>query len=273
MRAGQLLTGHERLTSTLPKLTRCRIRAACSSRESPITVTIADANLMAGRLLSDHFKRHSDFAVVSCVMDRPSLLRSVRKIKSTVALISADLQDGLLSGLAALREVHEADPELRPILLFDRPEPNLVVEALRAGARGFFSRCSFDFAALCKCIRRVCEGQIWIGNTELEYVFEALTHARPLRVVSPDGLNLLSRREEEVMRLVAEGLGNREISELLDLSEHTVKNYLFHIFDKLGISNRVELVLYAVTNPKKGKPASSQQEKPLDNAAGADRDL
>ena len=246
------------------------MRTALSPKGPPITVTIADANLMAGRLLSDQFKRHADFAVVSCVLDRASLLRSVRQTKSAVALISADLQDGLLSGLATMREVHEVDPELRPILLFDRPEPHLVVEALRSGARGFFSRCNFDFAALRKCVHRVCQGQIWIGNTELEYVFEALTQARPLRVVSPDGLNLLSPREEEVMRLVAEGLGNREIAELLALSEHTVKNYLFHIFDKLGISNRVELVLYAVSNPKKTPSASSPQEKPRAKAAGQD---
>ncbi|MFZ0738895.1 MAG: response regulator transcription factor [Candidatus Acidiferrales bacterium] len=235
-------------------------------------MAIADSSLIAGRLLSEQFKRHSDFAVVSCANDRASLLSSVRQIKSAVALISADLQDGLLSGLAALREVHEADPELRPILLFDRPEPHLVMEGLRAGARGVFSRCNFNFATLRKCVRRVCEGQIWIGNAELEYVLESLTQTRPLRVIGPDGSNLLSRREEEVMRLVAEGLGNREIAELLNLSEHTVKNYLFHIFDKLGISNRVELVLYAVSNPKGSTLVSSQseQEKLLGNSVGPD---
>jgi DNA-binding NarL/FixJ family response regulator len=223
---------------------------------------------MAVRLLSDLFRRHPGFAVVSCAIDRASFLKSVRQTKAAVALVSADLQDGLLSGLAAVRDAHEADPALRPILLFDRPEPHVVVEGLRVGARGFFSRCNFDFAALRKCIRRVCEGQIWIGSTELEYVFAALTQTRPLQVVNPDGLNLLSRREEEVMRLVAEGLGNREIAELLNLSEHTVKNYLFHIFDKLGISNRVELVLYAVSNPKKGTSASLPPEKkPLAQAA------
>jgi len=68
--------------------------------------------------------------------------------------------------------------------------------------------------------------------------------------------NLRSKREEGVVRLVAEGLGNRDIAQQLNLSEHTVKNYLFHIFDKLGISNRVELVLYAVTNRGKIPPAS-----------------
>ena len=241
---------------------------ASDSRRSPVNLAIADVNLMAGRLLSDQFKRHADIAVVSCTADKTSLLKSVRETKPDVAIIGADLQDGLLSGLDALREVRESHPDLRPILLFDRPEPAVVVEGLRAGARGVFSRCNFNFAALRKCVRRVFEGQVWIGSTEMEYVLEALTQARPLRVVNPDGLNLLSNREEEVMRLVAEGLGNREISELLVLSEHTVKNYLFRIFDKLGISNRVELVLYAVTNPREPTPSSAQQEKSLTNAAG-----
>ena len=237
------------------------MRTPHGSSGTPITLTIADANLIALRLLNDYFKRFSDFLVVACATDTTSLLRSVRQNPSAVALINTDLQDGPLSGLAAVRELHEADPGLRPILLFDRPEPEVVVEALRAGARGVFSRNSFDLATLRKCIRRVHEGQIWIRNIELEYVIDALVWSRALRVVSSDKLNLLSRREEEVMHLVADGLGNREIADLMSLSEHTVKNYLFHIFDKLGISNRVELVLYAVTNPKKGTPAPSQREQ------------
>jgi DNA-binding NarL/FixJ family response regulator len=246
------------------------MRTASNLGRSPITLAIADVNLMAGRLLSDQFKRHSDIAVVSCTVDKNSLLKSVRETKPNVAIIGADLQDGALSGLDALRELHEAQPDLRPILLFDRPEPQVVVEGLRAGARGIFSRSNFDFTALRKCVHRVFEGQLWINAGEMEYVIDALIQARPLRVVNPEGLNLLSKREEEVMRLVAEGLGNREISELLALSEHTVKNYLFRIFDKLGISNRVELVLYAVSDPKGNSLASSEsvEEKTLGKTLG-----
>jgi DNA-binding NarL/FixJ family response regulator len=239
-------------------------------RSKPVTLAIADANLMAGCLLSHSFKHSSGIVVVSCTVDKSSFLKSVRETKPDVALIGADLQDGLLSGLDALREGHDTHPELRPILLFDRPEPQVVVEALRAGARGIFLRCNFDFTALRKCVRRVYEGQIWVSNTEMEYVLEALTLTRPLRVVNPEGLNLLSKREEEVMRLVAEGLGNRDIAEQLSLSEHTVKNYLFRIFDKLGISNRVELVLYAVSNSKGNTLGSSEpeKEKPTGKALG-----
>jgi len=66
-----------------------------------------------------------------------------------------------------------------------------------------------------------------------------------MRVIDARGAALLSRREQEVVRCVAEGLSNREIAQRLGLTEHTVKNYLFRIFDKLGVSKRVEVVLYA----------------------------
>ena len=64
---------------------------------------------------------------------------------------------------------------------------------------------------------------------------------------------LFRSREKEVVQLVADGLANREIAERLELSEHTVKNYIFHIFDKLGLSSRVELVLYAVAGPERAE--------------------
>jgi DNA-binding NarL/FixJ family response regulator len=85
----------------------------------------------------------------------------------------------------------------------------------------------------------------------VKHLVDALAQPRCLQVLDAGGVNLLTNREQDVMRLVAEGLGNREIAQQLNLSQHTVKNYLFHIFDKLGVSNRVELVLYATTIAKK----------------------
>ena len=71
----------------------------------------------------------------------------------------------------------------------------------------------------------------------------------------------LTKREEDVVRLLAEGLQNRDIAKELKLSEHTIKNYLFHIFDKLGVSSRVELVLYAVSSTKRPPAAGVQSGK------------
>jgi len=82
----------------------------------------------------------------------------------------------------------------------------------------------------------------------LQYLVEAINHVPSLRMVNARGVNLLTPREEQVVALVADGLSNREVARELGLSEHTVKKYMFHIFDKLGISSRVELALYAVSH-------------------------
>lgn len=112
-----------------------------------------------------------------------------------------------------------------------------------------------------KCIESVHNGQIWAGTKELEYLVSAVASSRPLRVVDACGRNILSKREDEVVALVADGLTNREVSEMLKLSEHTVKSYLFKIFEKLGISTRVELVLYALAEQR--RESSSPQTASL----------
>jgi len=83
-----------------------------------------------------------------------------------------------------------------------------------------------------------------------------------VRLVNAKGANLLSKREEEVVRQVAEGLSNHDIAQQLHLSDHTVKNHLFHIFEKLGISNRVELVLYTVSHSKRPVMSVSRDDSP-----------
>jgi DNA-binding NarL/FixJ family response regulator len=84
---------------------------------------------------------------------------------------------------------------------------------------------------------------------------DLISEVPSLRVLNSRGTSLLTPREEQVVALVAEGLGNRPIARELNLSEHTIKKYLFRIFEKLGISSRVELVLYAVNN---GDPRNAE---------------
>jgi DNA-binding NarL/FixJ family response regulator len=88
-------------------------------------------------------------------------------------------------------------------------------------------------------------GQIWAGNEDLEHLTKALTHIEPIHFNRSDGTPLLTRREEDVVRLVADGMKNREVAERLKVSEHSIRNYLYRIFDKLGVSSRVQLILYA----------------------------
>lgn len=227
--------------------------------KNPISVIIADADVMVSSLLASFLNRQSDFVVSANVINCALLLQAVHAVKSDVALISTDLQDGPLSGLAVLPKLRDLDPQLRIVLLLSRSKPDLVVEALRSGARGIFSRAQFEPASLFRCVHRVHEGQIWVNTEEMEFVLRALSQKDQLRLLDSQGSKLLSNREMDVVRLVAEGMGNRGIAQELRLSEHTVKNYLLHIFDKLGISNRVELVLYAMTNQAKIPSASERK--------------
>ena len=129
------------------------------------------------------------------------------------------------------------------IMLLQSSTSDSVVSAFRAGARGVFYR-SHSFKVLSKCIRRVHEGQIWASNEDLEHLLSALVNLAPLQFTDKDDNQLLTRREGDVVRLVAEGLKNREIADKLGVAEHTIRNYLCRIFEKLGVSSRVELILY-----------------------------
>lgn len=246
------------------------MNAANSQR---ITVLVADANLMACRLLAGLLERQRDFEVVACTSDQESLLRSAQQTSVDVGLIAAEWGDGRLTGLAMVQQMREANPDCATVLLLDETSPHLIVEAMRAGARGVFFRSEFESAALCKCVRRVYEGQIWLKSKDVKHLVDALAQPRCLQVLDAGGLNLLTNREQDVMRLVAEGLGNREIAQQLNLSQHTVKNYLFHIFDKLGVSNRVELVLYATTIAKKLETISPSRADAAVVASGPRRNI
>jgi DNA-binding NarL/FixJ family response regulator len=139
-------------------------------------------------------------------------------------------------------------PEIAKVLLLDVYDRDLTVNAFRSGARGLFCFAESPFRLLCKCIQSVHRGQVWANTQQLQYLLEVVAQVPSLRMVNSRGTKLLTPREEQVVALVADGLSNRQVAEELNLSEHTVKKYVFRIFDKLGISSRVELVLYAVSH-------------------------
>ena len=181
---------------------------------------------------------------VGCATESAEIPKELGRSSPHVAIISADLRDGRSAGLHILRQVRDCYPHVRVVVLVESPERTVVVEAFRAGADGVFSRLE-PFEMLCKCIYVVCGGQIWASNEQMRFVIEAIrSGGRPIK--NANGTRLLTKREEELVQLVAEGLTNRDISRQLSLKEHTVRNYLFRVFNKLGTSNRLELALYVL---------------------------
>ncbi|HYL97209.1 MAG TPA: response regulator transcription factor, partial [Terriglobales bacterium] len=185
------------------------------------------------QLLITALQRYRRIQIVARATNSEQILSGARANRPSVALISASLQDGSLSGFAAVRELRAQSTEIRTILLLDSAEPGLVIDAFRAGAKGIFCR-EDSLNSLCRCIEAVHAGQIWANSVQLESVLDAFARVAPPRLVEASGKVPLSKREQQVAQLVSEGLSNREIAQQLKLSEHTIKNYLFHIFEKLG---------------------------------------
>jgi DNA-binding NarL/FixJ family response regulator len=213
----------------------------------PIKVIIAAETLLDCQLLSRVLGSQDGlFTVVACAQTVKEFLEQASKHCPHVAAISVALEGDPKGGFKLLREMRAAGSTARPILLLSNHQPEQVVEAFSAGAKGV--TCKNDpLETLCKCIQAVHEGQVWANSQELLWLLEAFADRKPSHVVDVRGVPLLTPRQEEVVRLVAEGMPNREISTALGVSEHTVRNHLFQIYEKLGISNRVELILYALS--------------------------
>jgi DNA-binding NarL/FixJ family response regulator len=218
------------------------------STTATINVLVADSSRMQAQLLTGALRRHPEFHVAACQMDTVSILEALNSKLPHVALLSLSAPANIPEAVMTLRRFHLSHPEIPKIVLVETYDRELVVSAFRSGARGLFSITDSNFRLLCRCLIRVAAGQIWASTEQLNYLMELISEVPSLRVLNSRGTSLLTPREEQVVALVAEGLGNREIARELNLSEHTIKKYLFRIFEKLGISTRVELVLYAINH-------------------------
>ncbi|HLV89115.1 MAG TPA: response regulator transcription factor [Candidatus Sulfotelmatobacter sp.] len=221
------------------------MRAATSG---PIGVLIADSNRMQGQLLAGALRRRPELRVFTSLMDTAAILATVTSSAPRVALLSLSPAVGLSSTIAILRRFHLSHPLIPKIILAETWDRDMVIDAFRSGARGIFTLSDSNLRLLFKCLICVASGQIWASTKQLNYLVDLVSEVPSLRVLNQGGHPILTPREEQVVALVAEGMGNRQIARELNLSEHTIKKYLFRIFNKLGISTRVELVLYAVNN-------------------------
>jgi DNA-binding NarL/FixJ family response regulator len=210
---------------------------------------------MQAQLLISALRRRSEFRVSTCSVDAGSILEAIASTPAKVVLLSLNHSISVASQLTALRRVHLSHPDIAKVLLVESADRELVISSFRSGVRGIFCITDAHFRLLCRCIQRVAAGQVWANTEQMRFLLDLVSEVPSLRVVNSRGRELLTPREEQVVALVAEGLSNRGAARELNLSEHTVKKYLFRIFDKLGISSRVELVLYAVNH---GEPLPAE---------------
>jgi DNA-binding NarL/FixJ family response regulator len=195
-------------------------------------------------------ERRGQFLVVGCVHSSSELLKQVAERQPEVAVISSILEGDPVGGLKVVRQLRDNGSNTHSIILLDSSDPPQVIDAFSAGAKGVVSQTS-PIEALFKGIRSVHAGKIWATSQELQWVVKTLGEREPARVMSAQGLSLLTPREEQIVGMVLEGLPNQEIALKLQVSPHTVKNHLFNVYQKIGVSNRVELSLYTQSSGKR----------------------
>ena len=204
-------------------------------------ILIVDSDRMGGDLLANVLIRERGYEADSLPPAR--LLQEVGGAQVDLVVIAADLLSEPGAGLELAQQVNRVHPEMPIVILLHTSSHEMVIRAFRAGARGVFSRRQ-PMSELLDCVQQVSKGFIWAGRQETNNLRQALLSIPAPNAVLTKDAPPLTPREMQVVRLASTGMTNRVIAEELLLSEHTVKNYLCHAFEKLGVSNRVELFFY-----------------------------
>ncbi|MFN9263577.1 MAG: response regulator [Acidobacteriota bacterium] len=222
-------------------------------RETPkvkmIRVAIADDHPIVRDGLKKLLALESDVEVVGEAGDGRGVIELVQQMDPDVLLL--DLRMPNLDGLQALQTIQQTNRRTRVIILTASEDKNEFVQAMKLGCSGIVLKQTAP-DLIVKSIRKVYSGEIWLDSHTTAAVMRQF--ASPGSELSSQGggsgkqreRSPLSAREREIVALVAQGYKNKEMAEKMFISEQTVKNHLHNIFDKLGVSDRLELALYAI---------------------------
>jgi len=224
-----------------------------------ISVVVANPNPISCKLLGAALEKNNQLRVIDRVSSAAELAASLDRHSPNILLVSSHFQALVGEHFRLLTSLLSGHAEVACVVLADESVPHVVAGAFRAGVRGFFLCADRDLERLEVCLGQVAQGRIWIEPSHLKYLVSCMPEGvasdpAPRRRTTP----LLTPREEEVVQLLAEGLRNREIAARMNVSDNTIKNYMFRIFEKLGFSNRVELVLYATAHMAQTTPQVAQ---------------
>jgi DNA-binding NarL/FixJ family response regulator len=222
-----------------------------------IRLFIANIPIMLSDLLQNAFESVSDIKIVKPCNDLQYLLDISKTDSADVILLGSSRVENICSAVTILDSLPTRYKDAKVIVLTQKPDYAEVISLFRAGVKGILCSTNLRFELLCKSIRSVQQGQIWASNEQLAYLVSSVSRPKSTDVTDAKGRPLLTAREQQVLHLLADGLSNYELATVLRLSEHTVKNHLFRIYDKLGVSNRMEAVLYALT-PRTSPPAPAE---------------
>jgi DNA-binding NarL/FixJ family response regulator len=213
--------------------------------ESPATIDIfiSDDHSMFREGLRKLLESEPGLRIVGEAADGEETVRLVPKLNPHVLLL--DLSLPKVNGLEALRELSKLEIQTRTIVLTAEIESDQIVEALQLGAHGIVLKSS-AVEVLRKSIRCVNDGQYWVGQEGVSGLIQALRTMKPSISSSAGRADFgLTSREKQVLTLIGAGYTNKDLARELSISENTAKHHVTNIFDKLGVSNRLELLLFA----------------------------
>src|ERR1700681_606456 len=217
-------------------------------RKAMIRIVIADDHPIVRDGLRKLLKIEDDFEVVGEASDGREVLDRVQELDPDVLLL--DLRMPNLDGLSALQVLQQSNKRTKVIVLTASEDKNEFVQAMKLGCSGIVLKQTAP-DLIVKSIRKVHSGEIWLDSHTTAAVMRQFSTALDGGHPSASGTkgrerSPLSAREREIVALVAQGYKNKEMAEKMFISEQTVKNHLHNIFDKLGVSDRLELALYAI---------------------------
>ena len=216
--------------------------------ESPATIdiVIADDHAILREGVRKLLECEREMRVVGEAADGEETVRVVCQVKPHVLLL--DLCMSKKTGLEALRELNKLGLATRTIILTAAIDKEQVVEALQLGARGIVMKHSAA-SVLLESIRSVISGNHWVDQESVPHLIQAVRSMEPPHRASAVKQDLgLTPREMQIIALIVAGYTNKDLAKELKISQNTTKHHLTNIFNKLGVSNRLELVLYAIDN-------------------------
>lgn len=213
------------------------------AKPGAIRIILADSQAIYRVGIRKIFALEDDLRVVAQADSLENLRSAIERYPTDIVL----LEGALLTGTAnAIPELLKAAPDVKLIVQAFSADEDYTVELYRKGVRGIISR-SISPDLLVRCVRRIAAGETWIDNQSVNWVIEAY-RAQAAALVSPRSQPRLSPKEMAIITCITQGKRNKEIAFQLGTTEQVIKNYLRKIYDKLGVSDRLELALYCLHN-------------------------
>jgi DNA-binding NarL/FixJ family response regulator len=229
---------------------RLRAKNSPQTRRTPlnlhsdqISVLLCDDHPLFLLGLKTFLEHQNGIRIVGEANDADTLLRLATRLQPQIVIM--DMSTAKKNEFSILHQLAEFCPETKVIIITGYCDPVDLLRSIRAGAQGYLFKSS-DPVLILKAIETVRDGKPWIQREITPQLFDVITDLSKAATVPP--IQTLSLREREILRLVAEGLSNKEIANQLHLSVQTVKVYLTRIFHKLGVRNRVEAAQYAIVH-------------------------